>query len=70
MLGTAEGRNAGQNVMAFRFQIGQRVCIKDIETHGAVLSILVDSDGRQYRVAYFDDHKVRRVEFMLESELS
>lgn len=70
MISTVEGKNAYQNVMAFRFSIGRRVRIDAIETNGVVLSILVDSDGRQYRVAYFDDDKRRCVEYMLESELS
>ena len=65
-----EGRNAWKNVMAFRYQIGQRVRIDAIETNGVVLSILVDTDGLQYRIAYFDDDKRRCVEYVLESELS
>jgi hypothetical protein len=34
------------------------------------MAFTLDTDGRSYKVVYFDDDKVRRVEWMLEAELS
>lgn len=64
------GRHVGQNVVAYRFAIGQTVRISAIDTSGVVTSLLLDAEGKSYRVAYFDDDKVRRIEWMYESELA
>lgn len=62
--------NVGKNVMVFPFAIGQRVNIEAIDTKGIVQSITVTNEGIEYRVAYFDDDKVRRAEWLSESEIS
>jgi hypothetical protein len=67
---TTASRNAGVNVMAFAFAIGQRVKISAIDTVGFVRGITVTSDGIDYRVAYFDDDKVRREEWLSEHEIA
>lgn len=64
------GRHVGQNVVAFRFAIGQTVRISAIDSSGVVTSLTLDAEGKSYRVAYFDDDKVRRIEWMYESELA
>lgn len=64
------GRHVGQNIVSFRFAIGQTVRITAIDTSGVVTSLTVDAEGKSYRVAYFDDDKVRRIEWLYESELS
>mgnify|MGYP006951101473 CR=1 FL=1 len=62
--------NVGKNVLAFAFAIGQRVSIEAIDTKGIVQAITITSEGIEYRVAYFDDDKVRRVEWLGSSEIS
>lgn len=62
--------NVGKNVLAFDYAIGQRVRVDAIDTTGIVKSILVTSEGTEYNVAYFDDDKVRRSEYMAGVELS
>lgn len=64
------GANVGQNVVCFRFAVGQKVTISAIDTPGFVKALLVDTDGKNYQVAYFDDDKVRRTEWLYEAELS
>lgn len=66
----AAGRNVGHNIIAYEFAIGQRVRIDAIETTGIVRRILTTTDGIEYLVAYFDDDKVRREEYMVSTELS
>lgn len=60
----------GQNVIAFRFALGDRVRIEAIETWGRVECCMVQNAGKRYEVSYFDEDKVRRVEWMHEDELS
>ena len=67
---TKAGANVGQNVVCFRFSVGQKVTINAIDTPGFVKALLVDSDGKNYNIAYFDDDKVRRTEWLYEAELS
>lgn len=62
--------NVGKNVLAFDYAIGQRVRIDAIDTTGIVKSIVVTAEGTEYSVAYFDDDKVRRQEFLSGAELS
>lgn len=62
--------NTGKNVIALEFAIGQRVNITAIDTVGIVKSITVTKEGIEFFVAYFDDDKVRRTEWMDASELS
>lgn len=63
-------KNAGRNVLAFDFTIGQRVRIDAIDCIGCCRRIMVTTDGVEYLIAYFDDDKVRREEYMLAQELS
>lgn len=64
------GRNVGANVVSFRFSIGQKVKIDSIETWGIVSALNVDAEGKTYLISYFDDDKVRRKEWLYESELT
>ena len=66
---TLVGRNVGANIVSFRFSIGQKVRIKQIETLGIVSALNVDAEGKTYLVSYFDDDKVRRKEWLYESEI-
>lgn len=60
---------AGQNVIAFPFAIGDKVRITDADCIGRVRQLAVSAGGREYQVAYFDDDKVRRLEWVGEDEL-
>jgi hypothetical protein len=60
---------AGQNVIAFRFAIGERVRLLDADCCGRVKQACASVGGREYQVAYFDDDKVRRIEWLGEDEL-
>lgn len=67
---TTTSTNVGQNVIAFAFAIGDKVRITDAECFGRVKQICASASGKEYQVAYFDDDKVRRVEWLGEDELS
>lgn len=67
---TTSTTNVGQNVIAFAFAIGERVRITDAECHGRVKQVCASSAGKEYQVAYFDEDKVRRMEWFGEEELS
>lgn len=60
---------SGQNVLAFRFAIGERVRLLDADCAGRVKQVCASVAGREYQVSYFDDDKVRRVEWLGEDEL-
>jgi hypothetical protein len=60
----------GQNVIAFKFALNQMVLIDAIDTKGRVIEMNVDTGGRNYLVAYFNDDKDRRREWLAEVELS
>jgi hypothetical protein len=62
--------NTGKNVIATEYSIGQRVNIAAIDTPGVVKSITITKEGIEFFVAYFDDDKVRRAEWLDASELS
>lgn len=62
--------NTGKNVIVADFAIGQRVKIPAIDTAGIVKSITITKEGMEFFVAYFDDDKVRRAEWMDAAELS
>lgn len=64
------GTLAGQHVIAFAYAIGQRVYITDAECWGRVKQLCAGPMGREYQVAYFDDDKVRRLEWIGEDELT
>lgn len=59
------------NIVAFKFHLRQRVRLKDLDeaTFGRVLEMSVGRDGREYRVAYFDEDKRRQIEWFTEDEL-
>lgn len=67
---TEASRYTWQNVIAFKFCVGERVRIEAIEVWGRVDSCLMGASGRKYFVTYFDEDKVRREEWMYEDELS
>lgn len=69
-MNAAAQTNVGKNVLAFAFAIGQRVSIEAIDTKGIAQAITVTSEGTEYRVAYFDDDKVRRAEWLGGNEIS
>lgn len=60
---------AGQNVIAFRFAIGQRVFMPDAGCHGRIKQMCASIGGREYYVAYFDGDNVRRTEWLGEDEI-
>lgn len=62
--------NVGQNVIAFSFAIGDKVRITDADCQGRVKQVCASASGKEYYVAYFDDDKVRRAEWLGEDELS
>lgn len=62
--------NTGKNVIVAEYAIGQRVNISAIDTQGIVKSITITKEGIEFFVAYFDDDKVRRSEWMDAAELS
>lgn len=62
--------NVGKNVIALPFAIGAKVRIVAIETWGLVRAINISAGDVEYQVAYFDDDKVRRVEWLQGSELA
>lgn len=64
------GSLLGQNVIVFVFAIGQRVYLIDAECWGRVKNVMAGPAGREYQVAYFDDDKVRRLEWVGEDELA
>ena len=61
--------NAEANVIFVKFGIGQSVLIRAIDVRGIVKAINVAAASVEYQVAYFDDDKVRRVEWMEAVEL-
>lgn len=67
---TTSATHVGQNVIAFAFAIGDKVYITDAECHGRVKQVCASAAGMEYQVAYFDDDKVRRLEWCGEEELS
>ena len=69
-MNTVAGRHVGQNIISFRFALQQRVRIDAIDITGLVLEMNVDCNGKNYLIAYFDDDKVRRREWLSEIELS
>lgn len=60
---------AGQNVIAFTFAIGERVHMVDADCAARVKQVCASAAGREYQVAYYDDDKVRRLEWVGEDEL-
>jgi hypothetical protein len=70
MLASTSPTHVGQNVIAFAFAIGDRVRLVDAECFGRVKQVCASSAGREYQVAYFDEDKVRRLEWLGEEELS
>lgn len=69
-MNTTTARHVGSNVVAFAFAIGQRVRIDAIDTPGTVQGLMVNADGLEYFVAYFDDDKRRHKEWLSAAELS
>jgi hypothetical protein len=67
---TTSTTHVGQNVIAFAFPIGDKVRLVDAECWGRVKQVCASASGREYQVAYFDDDKVRRLEWLGEEELS
>lgn len=67
---TTSTTHVGQNVIAFAFAIGDKVRLVDAECWGRVKQVCASASGREYQVAYFDDDKVRRLEWLGEEELS
>lgn len=63
------GSFVGQNVVAFPYAIGDRVRIADADCVGRVKQLSVSAAGREYQVAYYDEDKVRRIEWLSEDEL-
>jgi hypothetical protein len=61
--------HVGKNVIAFAFAIGDRVKIEDAGCYGRVKQVCASAAGREYFVAYYDDDKVRRAEWVGEDEL-
>lgn len=62
--------HSGKNVIAFAFAINQRVTIDAIDVVGVVQGLMVTSEGIEYLVAYFNDDKDRRKEWLGGSEIS
>lgn len=60
----------GQNVIAFAYAIGDRVYLTDADVYGRVKQLCATPGCREYFIAYFDDDKVRRTEWVGEDELS
>lgn len=61
--------NAKANVIFVKFGIGSNVLIRAIDVRGIVKAINVAAASVEYQIAYFDDDKVRRVEWMEAMEL-
>jgi len=66
----AADTNAKSNVIFVKYHIGQRVRIDAIETRGVVRGINISSGSIEYQIAYFDDDKVRRTEWLESNEIS
>lgn len=67
---TTSATHVGQNVIAFAFAIGDKVRLVDAECYGRVKQVCASAAGKEYQIAYFDDDKCRRVEWLGEDELS
>lgn len=59
----------GSNVISVRFAIGDRVTIVDAGCVGRVKAINISAGLREYQVSYFDEDKVRRIEWLGEEDL-
>lgn len=67
---TTSATHVGQNVIAFAFAIGDKVRLVDADCYGRVKQACVSASGKEYQVAYFDEDKVRRVEWLGEEEIT
>lgn len=69
MMPTEARTQLGQNVVAFRFAINERVRLTDADCVGRVRQQCHNANGFEYQVAYFDGDKVLRIEWLPDAEL-
>jgi hypothetical protein len=69
MLPTEARTHIGQNVVAFRFAINERVRLTDADCVGRIREQCNTANGHEYLVAYFDSDKVMRTETLTDAEL-